>query len=332
MTASKASLRLVSPHLVPLILVLLLCAPLTGLAQQYPAKPIRIVVPSPAGSAADTVTRTVATKLAERLGQQVISDPRPGASGIVAAEIVLKAAPDGYTLLAASSASHGINVSLYPKLPYDAVRDCVPVSLLVQMPLVLTLHPTVPAKNLKEFIALARARPGQLNFASSGSGTTTHLAGELLKYMARIDYLHVPYKGSQQALVDTLSGQMAMNIAPILTALPQVKSGRLRAIAVTTAQRSTTAPDIPTVAEAALPGYEATLWYGLCAPAGTSTEIVKRLNGEVVSVLALAEVRESLKQLGADAGGSGSEAFGTYIKSEIAKWATVVKLSGAQPN
>ena len=201
------------------------------------------------------------------------------------------------------------------------------------MPLVLTLHPTVPAKNLKEFIALAKARPGQLNFASSsGSGTTTHLAGELLKYMARIDFLHVPFKGSQQALVDTLSGQMAMNIAPILTALPQVKSGRLRALAVTTAQRSTTAHDIPTVAEAALPGYEATLWYGLCAPAGTSTEIVKRLNTEVVAILALTEVRESLKQLGADAAGSGSEAFGTYIKSEIAKWATAVKLSGAQPN
>ena len=332
MIVARASLRLVSPHLVLLILALLLSAPLVTLAQQYPVKPIRIVVPSPAGSAADTVTRAVAIKLAERLGQQVISDPRPGASGIVAAEIVQKAAPDGYTLLAASSASHGINVSLYPKLPYDAIRDCVPVSLLVQMPLVLTLHPTVPAKNLKEFIALAKAQPGQLNFASSGSGTTTHLAGELLKYMARIDFLHVPYKGSQQALVDTLSGQMAMNIAPILTALPQVKSGRLRALAVTTAQRSTTAPDIPTVAEAALPGYEATLWYGLCAPAGTSTEIVKRLNGEVVSILALAEVRESLKQLGADAAGSSSEAFGAYIKSEIAKWATVVKLSGAQPN
>ena len=313
-------------------LALLLAAPATGLAQNYPVKPIRIVVPSPAGSAADTVTRAVSTKLAERLGQPVLADPRPGASGIVAAEIVLKAAPDGYTLLAASSASHGINVSLYPKLPYDAVRDCVPVSLLVQMPLVLTVHPTVPAKNLREFIALAKARPGQLNFASSGSGTTTHLAGELLKYMARIDFLHVPYKGSQQALVDTLSGQMSMNIAPILTALPQVKSGRLRALAVTTAQRSTTAPDVPTVAEAALPGYEATLWYGLCAPAGTPPEIVNRLNTEVVAILGLADVRESLKQLGADAAGTRPEVFGAYIKSEIAKWATVVKLSGAQPN
>lgn len=315
-----------------LALASLLAAPLTALAQQYPTKPIRMVVPSPAGSAADTVTRAVSTKLAERLGQQVVADPRPGASGIVASEIVARAAPDGYTLLVASSASHGINVSLYPKLPYDAVRDCVPVSLLAQMPLVLTVHPSVPAKTLRDFIALAKARPGQLNFASSGSGTTTHLAGELLKYMARIDFLHVPYKGSQQALIDTLSGQMSMNIAPILTALPQVKSGRLRALAVTTAQRATTAPEIPTMAEAALPGYEATLWYGLCAPAGTPAEIVKRLNTEVVAILGLAEVRESLKQLGANAAGSGSEAFGAYIKSEIAKWATVVRLSGAQPN
>ena len=211
-------------------LALLLAAPATGLAQNYPVKPIRIVVPSPAGSAADTVTRAVSTKLAERLGQPVLADPRPGASGIVAAEIVLKAAPDGYTLLVASSASHGINVSLYPKLPYDAVRDCVPVSLLVQMPLVLTVHPTVPAKNLREFIALAKARPGQLNFASSGSGTTTHLAGELLKFMAKVELLHVPYNGSAPAYRDMLGGRVPVAFVILNSALPHVRAGRLKEI------------------------------------------------------------------------------------------------------
>ncbi|MDB5904959.1 MAG: hypothetical protein JWM26_3837 [Betaproteobacteria bacterium] len=300
-------------------------------AQAYPTKPVRVVLPSPPGSAADIVTRSVTMKLGERLGQQFVVDARPGASGIIAAEIVARAVPDGHTLMVPSSASHGINVSLYRKLPYDAVRDYAPITLLARMPLIIALNPSVPAKNVKELVALAQARPGQLNFASSGSGTTTHLAGELLKTMAHVDFLHVPYKGSQQALLDTIGGQMTMNIAPILTSLPHAKAGRLRALAVTTPLRSATAPEIPTVAESGVAGYEATLWYGLSAPAATPREIVQRLNREVMRILALQDVRDTLQQQGADAAPTTPEAFGEYVKSEIAKWAKVVRSSGARP-
>ena len=328
--------RFTLPHVRPgRSLVLILCAaawmPPVAVAQGYPTKPVRVVLPSPPGSAADIVTRAVTTRLAERTGQQFVVDARAGASGIIAAEIVSRSVADGYTLLVPSSASHGINVSLYRKLPYDAVRDYSPITLLARMPLVIALNPTVPAKNVKELVALAKAKAGQLTFASSGSGTTTHLAGELLKLMAGVDFLHVPYKGSQQALLDTISGQTLMNIAPILTSLPHAKSGRLRAIAVTTPSRSATAPDIPTVAESGIPGYEATLWYGLSAPAGTSRDIVTRLNRDVSAILALQDVRELLQQQGADAAPTTPDGFESYIKSEITKWAKVVKSSGAKP-
>ena len=305
-------------------------APLAALAQTYPVKPVRVVLPSPPGSAADIVTRAVTTKLADRMGQQFVVDARPGASGIIAAEIVARAVPDAYTLLVASSASHGINVSLYRKVPYDALRDYAHITLLARMPLIVTVNPGVAAKNLKELIALAKVKAGQLNFASSGSGTTTHLAGELLKLMTGVDFVHVPYKGSQPALLDTISGRTSMNIAPILTSLPQVKAGRLHAIAVTTLSRSTTAPDIPAVAES-VPGYEATLWYGLSAPAGTSRAIVARLNKEVTTILAMEDVRGSLQQQGAGAAPTTPEAFEAYVKSEVAKWAKVVQASGARP-
>jgi tripartite-type tricarboxylate transporter receptor subunit TctC len=299
-------------------------------AQNYPTKPVRVVLPSPPGSAADIVTRAVTMRLAERMGQQFVVDARPGASGIIAAEIVARAVPDAYTLLVASSASHGINVSLYRKLPYDALRDYAHITLLARMPLIVTVNPGLAAKNVKELIALAKAKAGQLNFASSGSGTTTHLAGELLKLMTGADFVHVPYKGSQQALLDTISGQTSMNIAPILTSLPQVKAGRLRALAVTTPSRSATAPDIPAVGES-VPGYEATLWYGLSAPAGTPRAIVARLNKEATTILAMEDARGSLQQQGADAAPTTPEAFEAYVKSEVAKWAKVVQASGARP-
>jgi tripartite-type tricarboxylate transporter receptor subunit TctC len=229
-----------------------------------------------------------------------------------------------------TSSSHAINVSLRQKLPYDPLRDFSPVSLVARVPMLVMAHPSLPVKNAKELIAFARARPGQLNFGTAGNGTTAHLAGELFKSMARVDIVHVPYRGSPQALLDAVSGQVSLVIAPTLTGLPQVTAGRLRALAVTTPRPSSIAPDVPTLAEAGLPGYEATLWYGLFAPAGTSREIVGRLSGEVVAILALADVRESLQQQGAEPAGNSPEEFAAFVKSEIAKWAEVVKTSGAR--
>ncbi len=306
------------------------CAALQAAAQAYPVKSIRIVVPFPPGSGADILARAVGTKLAERWGQQVLADSRPGASGVIAAEIVLKAPADGYTLMLGTSSSHAINASLRQKLPYNPLRDFSPVSMVARVPMLMMAHPSVPVNNARELIAFARARPGQLTFGTAGNGTTAHLAGELFKSMARVDMVHVPYRGSPQALVDAISGQVSLAIGPILTGLPHVKSGKLKALAVTTPKSSPSAPDVPALAEAGLPGYEATLWYGLFAPAGTPREIVARLSGEVVAILGLADVRESLKQQGAEPAGSSPEAFAAHVGSEIAKWAKVVKTSGAR--
>jgi len=310
--------------------VFLGCPALQAAAQAYPVKSIRLVVPFPPASGADILARAVGTKLTGRWGQQVLVDSRPGASGVIAAEIVVKAPADGYTLMLGTSSSHAINVSLRQKLPYDPLRDFSPVSLVARVPMLVMAHPSLPVKNAKELIAFARARPGQLNFGTAGNGTTAHLAGELFKSMARVDIVHVPYRGSPQALLDAVSGQVSLAIAPTLTGLPQVNAGRLRALAVTTPRPSSIAPDVPTLAESGLPGYEATLWYGLFAPAGTSREIVGRLSGEVVAILGLADVRESLQQQGAEPAGNSPEEFAAFVKSEIAKWAEVVKTSGAR--
>ncbi len=301
-----------------------------AMAQTYPARPIRIVVPFPPGSGADILARAVGTKLTERWGQQTLVDSRPGASGVIAAEIVIKTPADGYTLMLGTSSSHAINMSLRRNLPYDVIRDFSPVSLVARVPMLVMAHPSVPVRNARDLIALARARPGLLTFSTAGNGTTAHLAGELLKSMARVDLVHVPYRGSPQALLDAMSGQVSLSLGPILTGLPHVNSGKLRALAVTTPRPSPSAPDIPPLAEAGLPGYEATLWYGLFAPAGTPREIVARLSGEVVAILGLADVRDSLKQQGADPAGNSPEEFSAFVKSEIAKWAGVVKTSGAR--
>lgn len=304
-----------------------------ALAQAYPVKPVRIVIPFPPGSGADILARAVAMKLTERSGQQVLVDPRPGGSGIVAAELVLKAPADGYTLIVGTSSTHAISVSLRRNLSYHPVRDFVPISKIAVVPMLMTVHPSVPVKNVKEVIAFARARPGQIAFATAGVGTTGHLAGELFKSMARVDILHVAYRGSPQALVETVAGQVSMAISPILTALPQVTAGRLRALAVTTPRSSPSAPNVPPLAAAAgLPGYEATLWYGLFAPAGTPGEVVTRLSGEVVAILGLSDVGESLKKQGAEPEGMSPEAFAAYQKSEVAKWAKVVKEAGVTVN
>jgi len=302
-------------------------------AQAYPAKPVRIVIPFPPGSGADILARAVAGKLTERSGQQVLVDPRPGGSGIVAAELVLQAPADGYTLIVGTSSTHAIMVSLRRNLAYHPVRDFVPISKIAVVPMLMTVHPSLPVKNVKDVIAFARARPGQITFATAGIGTTGHLAGELFKSMARVDILHVAYRGSPQALIETVAGQVTMAISPILTALPQAKAGKLRPLAVTTPRPSSSAPEVPPLAAAAgLPGYEATLWYGLFAPAGTPREVVTRLSSEVVTILGLGDVGESLKKQGAEPEGMTPEAFAAYQKSEVEKWAKVVKEAGVTVN
>jgi len=302
-------------------------------AQAFPAKPIRIVVPFPAASGADILARAVAAKLTERTGQQALVDPRPGGSGIVAAELVLKAPPDGYTLMVGTSSTHAISVSTSRNLPYHPVRDFMPVSKIAVVPMLMTVHPSVPVRNAKDVIAFARARPGQIAFATAGIGTTGHLAGELFKSMARVDILHVAYRGSPQALIETVAGQVSMAISPILTSLPHARAGKLRPIGVTTPRASATAPEVPPLAVAAdLPGYEATLWYGLFAPAGTPQENVARLSSEVVAILGLPDVGESLRKQGAEPEGMTPEQFAAYQQSEIAKWAKVVKDSGITVN
>jgi len=302
-------------------------------AQAYPAKPIRIVVPFPPASGADILARAVAAKLTERSVQQALVDPRPGGSGIVAAEIVLKAPADGYTLMVGTSSTHAISVSTSRNLPYHPVRDFMPVSKIAVVPMLMTVHPSVPVKNAKDVIAFARARPGQIAFATAGVGTTGHLAGELFKSMARVDILHVAYRGSPQALIETVAGQVSMAISPILTSLPHARAGKLRPIGVTTPRASASAPEVPPLAVAAgLPGYEATLWYGLFAPAGTPRESVARLSAEVVAILKLSDVAESLKKQGAEPEGMTPEQFAAYQQSEIAKWAKVVKEAGITVN
>lgn len=301
-------------------------------AQAYPAKPIRVVVPFPPGSGADLMARAVGTKLTERWGQQVLAEPRPGASGVIAAEIVLNSPADGYTLMLGTSSSHAINVSTRRNLSYDPVRDFAPVSLIARVPMLVLAHPSLPVNNAKELIAFAKRRPGDLNFGTAGNGTTAHLAGELFKSAARINIVHVPYRGSPQAMIDGIAGQVSLVIVPIVTGLPQVKAGKLKALAVTTPHASPSAPDVPPLAAAGLPGYDATLWYGLFARSGTPHVIVTRLSNEVVSILRLGDVGESLKQQGAEPAGNTPEEFAAFVRSEIAKWAEVVKTSGATVN
>jgi tripartite-type tricarboxylate transporter receptor subunit TctC len=302
-------------------------------SQSYPVKPVRIIVPFPPASGADILARAVAMKLTERAGQQVLVDPRPGGSGIVAADLTLKAPADGYTLMVGTSSTHAISLSVRRNLPYHPVRDFTPVSKIAVVPMVVTVHPSLPVKSAKQLIAFARARPGEINFATAGVGTTGHLAGELLKSMARVNIVHVAYRGSPQALIETVAGQVSMAISPILTVLPHVTAGRLRALAVTTPGSSPTAPEVPPLAAAAgLPGYEATLWYGLFAPAGTPREIVNRLSSEVVTILGLPDVGETLKRQGAQPEGMTPDRFAAYQKSEIEKWAKVVKDSGITVN
>ena len=296
----------------------------------FPSKPIRIVVPFPAGGTTDILARAVAQKLTETMGQTVVVDNRPGAGGNIGAELVAKSPPDGYTLLMGTVGTHAINASLYAKMPYDHVRDFAPVILVAGVPNVLVVNPSVPANNVQELIAYIKANPGKVNFASSGSGTSIHLAGELFKTMAGVSMTHVPYKGSAPAVTDLLGGQVQLMFDNLPSALPQIKAGKLRALAVTSAQRASALPDVPTVAEAGLPGFDATSWFGLLAPAGTPKDVVAKLNAEVAKWLASPEAREKLASQGAIAAGQSPEDFTRHIAAETAKWQKVVKESGAK--
>jgi tripartite-type tricarboxylate transporter receptor subunit TctC len=300
-----------------------------GAAEQgYPTKPVKIVVPYPPGGPTDIVARVVAQKLSEQTGQQFVVDNRAGAGGNIGAEAVARSAPDGYTLLVATTA-HAINRTLFKQMSYDLMKDFVPVSQLTAGPLVIVANPALPAKNVRELIALAKAKPGELAFASSGPGQSTHLAAELFDTMAGIKMTHVPYKGSAPALTDTMGGQVSLFFDTMLSAMPHVRSGKLKALAVTSAARSPAAPDIPTVAESGLPGYEAIAWNGLLAPAGTPKEVVGRLNAEVKRALEVPEIKERFAAQGFAAAWSPPEKYAAFLDAEVDKWGKVVKVSGA---
>jgi tripartite-type tricarboxylate transporter receptor subunit TctC len=295
----------------------------------YPTKPVRLVVPFPAAGTTDILARAVAQKLSEAWGQQVIVDNRPGAGGNIGSELVAKAAPDGYTLLMGTVGTHAINPSLYSKMPYDHVKDFTPVILVAGVPNVLVVNPSLPVHSVQELIAYGKANPGKLNFASSGNGTSIHLSGELFKTLTGIQMTHVPYKGSAPALTDLVGGQVQLMFDNLPSSLAFIKGGQLRALAVTSATRSATLPELPTLAESGLPGFEASSWFGVLAPAGTPKDIVDKLNGAVASWLATPEAREKLVAQGAIAAGGPPEAFARHIADETAKWAKVVKASGA---
>ena len=300
----------------------------SALAQNYPTRVVRIVVPQAPGAQSELFARMLGQKLSESLGQSVINDPRPGAGGAIGAEVAARAAPDGYTLLFGTNSTHGSNPALYAKLPYDAVRDFAPIALTVGMPYVLSVHPSLPVTNLKQLIAFAKSKPGQLYYASAGNGSTHHLSGELLSSMARINIVHVPYKGGPPATAATVGGEVSMLFNTVGSVQPSVKSGRLRALAVTTTSRSGALPDVPTMAEAGLPGFQMQSWFGLLAPAGTPRPIISRLNAETNKALNTPEMKSAIATMGANVMSGSPEQFADHIKSEIGRFGEIVKAAG----
>ena len=297
-------------------------------AASYPDRPVRLIVTYPAGGPADIAARALAQKLGELWGQQVVVDNRAGAGGIIGTELAAKAAPDGYTLLHGTAAGLIINSLLMKKLPYDAFRDFAPVSMVVMVPQLLVLHPGMPVNSLKEMIALAKAKPGQLNYASVGAGSPNHLGMELLKSMSGIDMVHVPYKGATPAVADLIAGQVQLMFNGMSSVLPHVASGKLKAIAIGSARRSAAAPDVPTVAEAGLPGFEYIAWNGNFAPAATPRAIVLKLNADIRKALAAPDVVQRLSSLGSEPAAGTPEEFAAYLKQDYARWSAVVKAAG----
>jgi tripartite-type tricarboxylate transporter receptor subunit TctC len=297
-------------------------------AQTYPSKPVRMIVAFPPGGATDIVARIVSQKLSEMWGQQVFVDNRGGAAGTIGTDLMAKSSPDGYNLFMGTMGNLTANTVLYHNLPFDVERDLAPVTLVVKVHFVMVAYPAFPPKTVQELIALAKAKPGEINYASSGAGGAPHLGGELFKSMAGVNLTHVPYKGSGPSFADLLGGQVSLTIDSLAQALPYIKAGRLRALAVTGAKRASMLPDVPTVAESGVPGYELTNWFGLVTRAGTPREIINRVNADVVKVLQMPDVRERLLGMALDPVGDTPEQFGAYMKSETAKWARVIKEAG----
>jgi tripartite-type tricarboxylate transporter receptor subunit TctC len=300
------------------------------LAQGYPEKTVRIIVPYAPGGTADMLARTIGQKMAESLGQQVIIDNRPGAGGNIGANLAARAAPDGYTILMGTVATHAINPNLYPKMPYDAAKDFAPIILVATLPNLLVINPSLPARNVKELIALAKSKPGELAFASAGNGTSQHLSGELFKKMTGVDMIHIPYKGSAPAVTDLVGGQVQVMFDNIPSSLPQVRAGKLRALAVTGPRRSPVVPDLPTVSEAGLPGFSITSWFALFAPDGTPAKILLRLNKEAGKAIASQELRKQWMAQGIEPAGGTSEQLAEFRRIEAPKWEKIVRDSGAR--
>lgn len=305
-------------------------APLPAQAQNYPSKPIRYVVPFPPGGTTDIISRLIAQKLTESLGQPVIVENKAGAGGVVGTDSVAKALPDGYTILMGASGPIAISPSLLKNIPYDPIKDFAPITTVAVVPTMLVVNPSVPANSVRELIALAKARPGRLSFASTGNGATPHMAGELFKLATNTDILHVPYKGSSPAVNDLIGGQTSMMFEQITAVLPHVKSGRLRALGVGGLRRSSALPDMPTISEAGVPGFDVSSFFGVLAPSGTPAAIVSKLNAEIVRILSTPEMREKLTAQGAEPETSTPEQFAARIKAEIEKWAEVIRKSGVK--
>ncbi|HEV7820136.1 MAG TPA: tripartite tricarboxylate transporter substrate binding protein, partial [Burkholderiales bacterium] len=297
------------------------------LAADYPDRPVRVIVTFPAGGGTDIVARMIFQKIAERMGASFVIDNRGGAGGTIGTELAAKAPADGYTIVVVSG-SHTINPALYKKLAYDAVRDFAPVTMLVTGPGVLVVHPSLPARNVKELIAIAKSRPGQLLYASPGNGTPPHLAAELFKSMAGIDIVHVPYKGNAQAMTDLIAGQESLSFPTGPSAMPHVHTKRLRALGVTSAKRATGLPDIPTIAEGGLPGYDASAWYGVLAPAGTPSPIVAKLQSEIHVAMRAPDIVDKLSAQGLEPAPNNADEFARFIAAELAKWSKIIGAAG----
>ena len=299
-------------------------------AQTYPSKPIKLVVPFPPGGPLDLAGRAIGQHLSEAWGQPVVVENKPGAGGNIGADLVAKSAPDGYTIVMGALSTHAVNPHLFAKMPYDALKDFAPVTLVAVTPNVLVVNPGVNANSVKDLIALAKASPGKLSFASGSNGSAGHLSGELFKTLAGIDIVHVPYKGGAPAMQDLLGGQVQFMFDNLANSMAQLKAGKLKAFAVTTSKRSSLAPDLPTMAEAGVPGFDISTWYGIMAPAGTPPEVVKKLNSEIVRFLASDDMKEKLKAQGAEPAPTSPEQFDGFIRAEHAKYAKIVKDSGAK--
>jgi tripartite-type tricarboxylate transporter receptor subunit TctC len=301
-----------------------------ALAQNYPVKPIRFIAPNLPGGPTDILARLIGQNLAESLGQPVVIENRAGAGGNIGTEVAAKAPPDGYTLVTGNNATFGANVSLYKRLGFDPVKDFAPVVLVASQPNILVVHPSLPVTSVRQLIALAKARPGQLNYSGSGMGAAAHLAAELFKSMSGTDIVHISYKSAAPALTDLIAGQTQLMFATSLSVMPYVKANRVRALAVTTAKRARIIPELPTIAEAGVPGFEAATWHGVLVPAGTSTAIIDRLNAEINRMLQLPDVRDRLTALGAEIIGGTPKEFADHIQREIPKWAKVIKDAGVR--